>query len=88
MNNPKTDCAEYIKKLIAAASIGGKAYSDDPMRIYQRVQDQAGFKLRNHEFSGTANREGNKRVVYIDPVPMVSDSRQREHAEYGYAIPP
>jgi hypothetical protein len=63
VNNPKTDCAEFIKKLIAAVSIKGKAFSDDPMKVFDPVQSQAGFNLKNITYGGLSSREGNKRVV-------------------------
>jgi hypothetical protein len=48
VNNPKSKCAEFIKNMITmAARIDGGAYSNDPLDVFNRVQKQAGFKLKN-----------------------------------------
>lgn len=37
------------------------------MKLFERVENQAGFKLKNMKYGGLAGREGNKRVVYLRP---------------------
>jgi YD repeat-containing protein len=87
VNNPKTDCAEFIRKLISEAQrIDGTAFSRDPLDLFKRVQDQAGFELKNIKNSGEANRKGNKRVVYINPVSESSDPRVNNHSMNAYAV--
>lgn len=86
VNNPKTDCAEFIKKLIAAVSTKGKAFSDDPMKVFDRVQSQAGFKLKNMTYGGLTSREGNKCVVYLRPAAFTDDPRLVEHTNCAYAV--
>jgi YD repeat-containing protein len=86
VNNPNSDCAEFIKRLISQAEdIRGKAFSDDPLALFDRV-GQAGFKLKNIGYSGLSSREGNKRVVYINPVSASSDPRVVDHSRNAYAV--
>jgi hypothetical protein len=66
LKNP--DCAELLKKVID--NVGkGKAYSGDPLTIFNRVQSEGGFHLRVQKNSGdsTFTRAG-KRIVYINQV--------------------
>jgi len=88
VNNPDTDCASFIKMLVATATgISGKAFSDDPMKVFERVNSQGGLKLRNTSpYGGQATREGNKRVVHINPVLSSSDPRLIEHIQNAYAV--
>jgi hypothetical protein len=87
VNNPSSDCAEFIKRLIAKAeAIDGKAFSEDPLVLFDRIQRQAGFKLKNISYSGEANREGDKRVVYINPVSAPGDPRVVDHSQNAYAV--
>jgi hypothetical protein len=87
VNNPNSDCAEFIKRLISQAEdIRGKAFSDAPLALFDRVQGQAGFKLKNIGYSGLSGREGNKRVVYINPVSASSDPRSVDHSQNAYAV--
>ncbi|HEV7746048.1 MAG TPA: hypothetical protein VGO56_13695 [Pyrinomonadaceae bacterium] len=46
LSNPKTDCADFIKKLLGAAAKYGKAFSDNALDLFDRVQREAGFKLK------------------------------------------
>jgi RHS repeat-associated protein len=86
VDNPKTDCSAYISKLIAeAAKIDGKAYSTDAMKNYDRVAGEGGFKLKEQKDKGTANFDGNKRVVHIKPVSDPSDSRKADNIQTNYA---
>src|SRR5690242_11166087 len=73
-------------ELSQAQATKGKAYSKDPLALFDRVASQKGFKLKNIQDSGVASIEGNKRVVYIDPVPDTSDLRLRDHAQNAYAV--
>jgi hypothetical protein len=87
VNNPNSDCAEFIKRLISEAqNIMGKAFSNDPLALFDRVQNQGGFKLKNIGYSGLSSREGNKRVVYINPVSAASDPRVLDHSQNAYAV--
>ncbi|HEU4837636.1 MAG TPA: hypothetical protein VFS90_24615, partial [Pyrinomonadaceae bacterium] len=88
VNNQNTDCANFIQRLFAAvAGIKGDTYSDDPMKLFERVNRQAGFKLKNTSpYGGQATREGNKRVIYINPVLSSSDPRLIEHTQNAYAV--
>jgi hypothetical protein len=38
VNKSDTDCRDYIKKLIARVSQTNKAYSDNPLDLFDRVQ--------------------------------------------------
>jgi hypothetical protein len=86
VNNPATHCGEFISELIAEAGrINGKAYSTDLMANFDRIQREAGFKLKEQDDKGTANFEGNKRVVYIKPVSTSSDPRRIANVQTNYA---
>lgn len=86
VNNPNSDCGKFIQRLIAeAAKIDGKAFSTDPLALFDRIQSQAGFKLREQGEKGTANFEGSKRVVYINPVSTSSDPRRINNVQNNYA---
>lgn len=88
VSNPKGDCAEYIKDLLAKVSAKyGKAFSDDASDLFDRV-GQAGFKLKKIKYAGLANFEGNRRVVYINPGTLSGgeDERHLEHSRNGYAV--
>src|SRR6185369_6814270 len=41
INNPKYDCAAYIKQLLAATQ--GTVESDDAITLYERVEGEGGF---------------------------------------------
>lgn len=88
VNNPKTDCAEFIQKLLGAAAKYGKAFSDNAMDLFDRVQREAGFKLKrlasNH--GGEAGFEGSKRVIYIQPRSSSGNSRELEHTMNAMAV--
>ena len=87
VNNPDSDCADFIRRLISeAAKIKGKAFSGDALTLFARVQGQAGFKLKKMSDSGAASKEGNKRVVYINPVSTSADPRVTDHTLNGYAV--
>jgi hypothetical protein len=87
VNDPNTDCAEFIKKLISEAEkIDGKALSSNPLILFERVQNQAGFELKNMPYGGATDRKGNKRVVYINPVSKSSDSNVNDHSQNAYAV--
>jgi hypothetical protein len=38
VNNRNSDCGEFIKDLIAAAAINGKAFSDDPLTLFNECR--------------------------------------------------
>ncbi len=87
VNNPNSDCAGFIKRLISEAEqIDGTAFSSDPLALFKRVEDQAGFKLKTTSYGGVSNREGNKRVVYITPVSDSGDARVNDHSLNAYAV--
>jgi hypothetical protein len=87
VNNPNGGCADFIKRLISEAEhIDGTAFSNDRMTLFQRVQDQAGFALKYIQYGGTANRKGNKRIVYINPVSRSSAPNINEHSLNAYAV--
>lgn len=85
MNNPDTDCAEFIKKLIG--NLKGKAFSDDPMKLFGRVENGKGFRLGNTgKYAGLAGITSGKRKVTIRPVGSTADPRLSEHQAYAYAV--
>jgi len=91
VTNPKGDCADYIKKLLAeVASHNGKFFSDDAVALYNRVQGDAGFHLKKLEkdYAGVADFKGSKRVVYIRPMTLSGNETARviNHTENGYAV--
>jgi hypothetical protein len=84
VNNPKTDCAEFIKKLIGKLR---KAFSDDPMDLFKRVENGRGFRLGNTgKYAGLAGITSGKREVTIRPVSSTTDPRLSEHQAYAYAV--
>src|SRR5882724_7086978 len=49
VNNPATDCGEFIKKVLdEAAQIKHykKGFYDDPLAVFDRIQRQGGFQLK------------------------------------------
>jgi hypothetical protein len=89
VTNPKGDCADYIKKLLAeVASNYGEAFSDDPSKLFNRVQGEGGFHLKKMKYDGEANFNGNSRVVYIKPRTLSGSESDRviEHTKNGYAV--
>jgi hypothetical protein len=82
VNKSDTDCRDYIKKLIARVSQTNKAYSDNPLDLFDRVQREGGFHLKNMSAkdAGKAGFTGGKRVVYIRPVFSYGDTRLDEHS--------
>jgi hypothetical protein len=85
VNNSETDCAEFIKKLIG--NLKGKAFSDDPMKIFARVENEKGFRLGNTgKYSGLSGITSGKRQVTIRPVSSTTDPRLSEHQAYAYAV--
>lgn len=87
VNNPATDCGEFIKKVInEAARLRGKAYSDDPLAIFDRIQGEGGFHLRVMKNSGESNfTSGGKRLVYINQASGGGDPRIINHVQNAYA---
>ena len=84
VNNPETDCAEFIKKLIG--NMKG-AFSDDPMKLFERVEKEKGFTLGNTgKYAGVSDMPNGKRQVRIRPVGSTADSRLSEHQAYAYAM--
>ena len=74
VNNPNTDCAEFIKKLIG--NLKGNAFSDDPMKLFERVENERGFRLGNTgKYAGLAGITSGKREVKIRPVGSTADPR-------------
>ena len=67
VNNPDTDCKDFIKKIIDEVG-QQKAHSNDPMVLFKRIQDGAGFHLKKMKESGTANFHKGKRIVHIKVV--------------------
>jgi YD repeat-containing protein len=87
INNPKSKCAEFVKNLIIeAAKLDGAAFSHNALDIFNRVENQAGFQLKNIKDSGEANRKGSKRVVYVKGVSVSGDERVIDHTLNGYAV--
>ena len=85
VNNPKTDCADFIKKLIG--NLKGKAFSDNPMKLFERVQQEKGFRLGNTgKYAGLSGMPDGKRQVTIRPVDSTADARLSEHQAYAYAV--
>lgn len=85
MNNPKTGCAEFIKKLIG--NLKDKAFSDDPMKLFERVEKEKGFRLGNTgKYAGLSSMPNGKRQVKIGPIGSTADSRLSEHQAYAYAV--
>jgi hypothetical protein len=85
VNNPETDCAEFIKILLGKAN--EKAFSDDPMKLFERVESEKGFRLGNTGKSGgLAVMTGGKREIIISPVSATNDPRLSEHQAYAYAV--
>jgi hypothetical protein len=87
VNNPATDCGELMKKIInEAAARKGKAHSNDPLTIFQRVQREGGFHLRIQKNSGEAPvTMSGKRIVYIKQVFESDDPRVINHVQNAYA---
>lgn len=58
----------------------GKPFPIMLLDLFDRV-GQAGFKLKKIEFSGEANFDGNRRVVYVYPSSLSGseDERLLEH---------
>jgi YD repeat-containing protein len=85
INNPKYDCANYIKQLLGALT---GVESDDAIVLYERVEREGGFSLKRlkRDHSGEADFKGNKRVIYVKPVTTPPTDREVLHTEYAYAI--
>jgi hypothetical protein len=86
VNNPKSDCAEFYGKIIAALEqFAGKAHSLNAIDNFDRIQGGAGFRLdpKQNE-KGTSNFLGGKRVAYIKPTAS-SDERSDENVKSNYA---
>jgi RHS repeat-associated protein len=85
VNNPETDCAEFIKKLIG--TLQDKAFSDDPMKLFERVEKEKSFRLgKTGKYGGLASITGGKRQVTIRPVSSTTDPRLSEHQANAYAV--
>jgi hypothetical protein len=85
VNNPETDCAEFIKKLIG--NLKGEAFSNNPIKLYERVEKEKGFSLGNTgKYAGLSGMPNGKRQVTIRPVASTADPRVTEHQAYAYAI--
>jgi hypothetical protein len=71
VNNPATGCGEFIKKVInEAARLRGKAYSNDPLAIFDRIQSEVcGSHLRVQKNSGESTVTMGKRPLF----PQLSD---------------
>ena len=89
VNNPKSDCADFMKRLIAeAARIDGKAfnYGSDLMNLSDRVQNGGGFNLRQQVDKGNAGFDSRGRpAVYIKPVSTSNDPRRIDNVQTNYA---
>jgi len=89
ITNPKGDCADYIKKLLSeVASHYGQAFSDDPIVLFNRVQGEAGFRLKKTKYAGLAGFKGNSRGVYLKPMKLSGTESDHviEHTKNGYAV--
>lgn len=75
----------YIKKLLAATK--GRTKSNDAIKLFERVEREGGFHLRRLErnWGGASNFNGNKRVIYVNPVTTPANDREKLHSEYAYA---
>jgi hypothetical protein len=87
VNNPATDCGQFIKNVInEAARRGGKAFSNDPLAIFNRIQSEGGFHLRAMNNSGESNfTSDGRRIVYINQVSEAGDPRLINHVQNAYA---
>jgi hypothetical protein len=89
VNNPNTDCADFMKRLIAAAArIDGKAfdYGNDLMNLFDRVKNGGGFNLRQQQDKGNAGFDSRGRpAVYIKPVSTSGGERQIDNIQTNYA---
>jgi RHS repeat-associated protein len=87
INNPATDCGEFITKVIKeAARLRGKAYSTNPLSIFNRIQGEGGFHLKILKNSGEANfTSDGKRLVYINEVSETGVPRKVNHVQNAYA---
>jgi hypothetical protein len=85
INNPKYDCANYIKQLLGA--VKGKIESDDAVKLYGRVDREGGFSLKRlqRDHAGEADFKGNKRIIYVNPISTPATAREILHSEYVYA---
>jgi hypothetical protein len=70
------------------ASHYGKAFSDDPIALYDRVQGEAGFHLKKMKYAGGVDFQGRSRVVYIKPMTLSGNESARviDLTENGYAV--
>jgi len=85
VNNPKTDCADFIKKLIG--NLKGEAFSDNPMDLFKRVEKEKGFRLgETGKYAGLSDMPNGKRLVTIRPVDSTADPKLSEHQAYAYAV--
>jgi len=85
INNPKYDCANYIKQLLGA--VKEKVESDDAVKLYERVDREGGFSLKRlqRDHAGEADFKGNKRIIYVNPISTPATAREILHSEYAYA---
>ncbi len=85
VNNPNTDCAKFLKILLGNAN--EKAFSDDPIKLIERVEGEKGFRLGNTgKYWGLAAMTGGKREIILRPVNATNDPRLAEHQAYAYAM--
>jgi hypothetical protein len=85
VTNPKSNCGQFITNLIGAVK-GGRAYSQDPVNLFTRVQREGRIRLKRMKYSGLAPIEGNKRVIYVKPVDATGNERTDNHSLNGYAV--
>jgi hypothetical protein len=90
VNNPATDCGQFIKKVLdEAARIKGKkkGFYDDPLAIFDRVQKQGGFHLASQgNWDGLSTfTVGGTRIVYIKQTSQPDDPRLINHSQNYYA---
>jgi RHS repeat-associated protein len=89
VNNPARDCADLVRRIIDEASRLSRvqAYSNNPLTIFDRIQDEGGFHLAVMKDSGQADFTlRGKRVVYINQVYESPDNaRAINHVQNAYA---
>lgn len=85
----KKECAEYISNLLEAASEkSGPVFSYNALDLFDRVQREGGFHLKQLEtdWAGASSFVGTKRVIYLKPRSVSDNPRVDEHTANGYAV--
>ncbi len=65
----------------------GEAFSDDPMKLFKRVQEELGFRLGDTgKYAGLAEIIKGKRRITLRPADSTADPRLAEHQANAYAV--